>query len=453
MFSSKVLRMGAVAAAVFGLSVTGVSAESLKAALTAAYANNPNITSALLSVNSAAESVALSKAGKLPNIGFSASATESAGVAGGQAAVTSKYDLGLNYQQTLFDNLKTDADIEQARALSEEATYALQNEEQNVLLSAVTAYMNVILNTQLVSLRQDTVNFYKSQVKASNDRLNIGEGTKIDVSQAQASLAAAVASYKAAIAGVESSKASYVRWVGHQPHNLSGNYDFGSLIPATVARAIALAERLHPAILAAKAGIRAAQAGSDSANAAFGPTVTLTGTLCGLDCGQGTSRVPALAGSVGLSLTVPIYSGGALGAGARKANIAQIKSSVDAEAARQQVDEAVVTAWSGLQNAIAQITSARSGVQANQLALNGVIQERDVGQQTTLDVLNAESTLTSSKEALVTATSQRVIAAFTLIAATGRLSAQALGLRTPPKSGQAYASKVEDVWGELRTIK
>ncbi len=452
MFSSTALRAGATVVVLMVCSSAGANAESLKAALTAAYANNPNITSALLSVNSAAENVALAKSGKLPSIGVSASATESAGIAGGQVGTTSNYQVGLSYQQTLFDNLKTDANIEQARALAEASTYALRNEEQNVLLSVVNAYMSVILNTQLVKLRQDTMSFYQTQVKASQDRLKIGEGTKIDVSQAQASLASAVASYKAAIAGVQSSQASYVRWVGHKPQNLSGSYSFGSLIPSSVDRAIALADDRHPAILAAKAAIRAAQAGSDAANAAFGPTVSVVGTICGLECGSGSINT-SLAGSVKLSLNVPIYEGGALGAGVRKANIGQIKSSIDAQSARDQVNEAVVTSWSALQNAIAQIDSANSALAANQLSLDGVIQERDVGQQTTLDVLNAEATLTTSKEAIITATSNRITAAFSLIAATGRLSARDLGLATPTKSGETYAAKVEDVWGELRSVK
>ena len=74
MFSSLALRAGATAIALIALSTASVRAESLKAALTAAYATNPNITSALLSVNSAAEDVALTKAGKLPSISASASA-------------------------------------------------------------------------------------------------------------------------------------------------------------------------------------------------------------------------------------------------------------------------------------------------------------------------------------------------------------------------------------------
>jgi outer membrane protein len=450
------MRRGAAAVALLSLSVSGVQAESLKAALTAAYAHNPSISSALAAVKVAAENIALRKAAVLPTIGASSSISNTTTFSGGKALNQQQAQVGLAYSQTLFDNHKTDANVEQARALVQVANQTLRSTESTVLLSVVQAYMNVILNTQLVTLRTDTVQFYQSQVKAAQDRLNIGEGTKIDVAQAQASLASAVAQQKAAIAGLQTAQASYKHWVGHSPRNLSSDYNYGTLIPATVETALKLAERLNPSILAAKASIRAAQAGVDAANAEFGPNVGLTGAVGPTF----SSAVPggnpggmAMAGTVKLSFSLPVYGGGALGAGSRQAQLNAVKSGLDADAAKAQVDETVVTAWSQLQNAAAQIAAANSGVEAGQLALNGVIQERDVGQKTTLDVLNAEATLTTAKEALIMANSTRVIAAFSLIAAMGKMSARDLGLRTPTKSAQGYESKVEDTWEDVRSLE
>lgn len=455
---TKGLWMGAAVAALLGFGAGGVRAESLKAALASAYANNPTISSALMSVKVAAENIALSKSAILPSVGASVSNTGSFASIPGAATVTSEStSAGLSYSQTLFDNNKTNAKVEQARALVQVANQSLRQAEQTVLLSVVTAYMNVILNTQLMQLRNDSVTFYTSQVKAAEDRLRIGEGTKIDVAQAQAALASAVAGYKSAVASLQTAQASYTHWVGHKPKNLSADYNYGTLIPASVDKAIALADSLNPSILGAKAAIRAAQAGVDAANAAFGPTVGVVGqigqTFSGCSssaCGTPSSE---FAGSLKLSLSVPLYEGGALGAGTRQANLSQIKSDLDAQAARDQVNEAVITSWSTLQNAAAQIDSAKSGVDAGQAALEGVIQERDVGQKTTLDVLNAESTLTTSKEALISATSGRVVAAFSLIAATGRLSSKDLGLGVATKSAEPYEAKVEDAWGELRSLQ
>jgi outer membrane protein len=450
MVFSRRLRAAALACALF-VFPAGAQAETLRSALTSAYLNNPSIMSALLAVYSAAENIVLAKSAKLPTISGSATASQGFQVGDGSSSIGDPtFSLGLTYAQTLFDNLGSDADIEAARALAELSRYSLQNAEQNVLLAVVQAYMGVIRDTQLVQLRQENVKFFQAQVDSANERLKIGEGTKIDVSQAEARLAQGTASYQSAISSLQTSRASFERYVGHKPANLSGDYKLGGLLPKSLDAAIDEALASHPAVRSARAGIRAAQAQSDSAASAFGPTLDLIGSLCAIDClpsgGQGVT------GSVRLSLSVPIYSGGRNGATLRKANIAQIQSEVDALAARDQIKEAVISSWSALQSASASIASAETAVAAGELALEGVIEQRDVGQLTTLDVLNAQSELTSVREGLIQARSGRVIATFALVAATGHLTAADLGLDVPIKTGEGYISTVEDVWQELTAI-
>lgn len=447
----RVTSVGALALALCAL--PGMAqAESIVSALTSAYKYSPTLMSALLSVKSSAENVALKKAGKLPTIGASASVSEQLAPApGGGLGHSESASLTLQYRQTLFDNYQTESQIEQARAMVELSEHALANQEQNLLLSVVQAYMNVLRDTQLVKLREENVSFFKAQVASAEERLRIGEGTRIDVSQAQARQAQAVASYRAALASLQTSQASFARYVGHKPSNLAASFPYSHLVPKTIDQAISLAESRHPAILSAKAAIRAAQSGSDAARAAFGPTLSLVGSVCAL-CFNSTSSTVTTNAQVQLSLSIPIYAGGALGASVRKANIEQIKSEVDALATRDQVREAVISAWSTMQNTTAQIESAQSAVQSGQLVLEGIIQERDVGQRTTLDVLNSQAELTQAREGLIQAQSSRIIAMFALIAATGRLTARDLGLNVEIKSGLDYAAKVEDVWAELRAL-
>lgn len=425
-------------------------AETLREALTSAYLNNPTILSSLLNVKASAENIALAKSAQRPTIGASASVTQN--FVPGSPLPMPTGTVGASINQTIFDNFKSDADIEAARALTEASRYALQNAEQNVLLAVVQAYMGVIQNTQLVQLRQANVKFYQAQVDSANDRLKIGEGTKIDVSQAQARLAQGTASYQAAVSALQTSQATYERYVGHKPRNLTSSYSLGKLLPRSVDAAVKEAVAANPAILSAKAAIRAAQANSDAANAAFGPTLSAAGSLGATVFGGGPTTPSVPTASVKFSLTVPIYGGGAFGASIRKANINQVKSEVDALAARDQVKESVITAWSTLQNASAQIASANSAVSAGDLSLQGTIQERDVGQATTLDVLNAQSELTSVKEGLIQASASKVIASFALVAATGHLTAADLGLNVEVKTGEDYIAKVEDVWAELRAL-
>lgn len=431
-------------------------ADSLRQALESAYTNNPSIISALLEVKATAENIALAKSAQRPNVSVSGNFTRSFStddMFGGDVDARSTYDLGLDFRQNLFDNFKSDAQIEQARAYTELAKYGLDSAVQNVLLATVQAYYNVVRDTQLVQIRSDNLAFYEAQLKSAEDRLSLGEGTRIEVSQARARQAQAVASYRQAVSQLATNQATYERYVGKKPKGLSGDYDVTKLLPGSVEQALDLAFANNPALLSARAQIRVAQAGLDIADSSFGPTLNLIGNICGIGCNPQDSSDPGQSARLTLSLSVPIYSGGALGANVRKASLDQAKTEADALAARDQVQEAVVSAWSGLQNVAAQIQSAESGVEAGQAALEGVMQERDVGQKTTLDVLNAQAELTTVREGLISARSSRMVAAFSLLSAVGKLNAIDLGLNVQVQSADGYIAKVEDVWLELKNLE
>jgi len=438
-------------ALLLALSASGAArAQSITQALTAAYDHAPDLQSALLDAKASAENIVQAKSQKLPTIGASVNGNQSWSLVGGQITTGSSITTGVSYNQKIFDNYQTEAQIEQARAAAELAEYQIRNSEQNVLLSVVQAYMNVLSGRQLVTLRQDNRSFFQAQLQSSQDRLDVGEGTRIDVAQAQARLAQGEAAYRASLSSLEVSQATFQRLVGVRPGELSSSHNYARLIPASLDAALAEAEVGHPAIMISKASIRVAQAGSDAAEAAFGPTATINGQV-----GSRWTNNPGADGfnaSVGFQVTVPIYAGGAIGSGIRKANLNQIKSEVDAMSTYDQVREAVISAWAGIQSADAQIQAAQAAVQAGSTVLEGTIQERDLGTSTTLDVLNSQAELTSAREGLINAQTQKVIATFSLLSAMGRLTASDLGLPVEVKSAVNYTQTVEDVWQELRTV-
>ncbi|MCS6758252.1 MAG: TolC family protein [Candidatus Devosia euplotis] len=157
-------------------------------------------------------------------------------------------------------------------------------------------------------------------------------------------------------------------------------------------------------------------------------------------------------GTLGFQIIVPVYSGGAIGAGVRKANIEQIKSEVDAMPAYDQIRESLISAWACIQSADAQISAANAAVSAGRTVVNGVIQERDLGTRTTLDVLNAQAELTTVRESLINASPNKVMAAFSLLAAIRHLTVADLGLNVQIKSAVRYTQTVDDVWAELRSV-
>src|SRR5690606_14134551 len=203
---------------------------------------------------------AQAQAGKLPTIGASVSGNYDWSLGsvsqlnpGGDFASSTSLTTGLSYNQTIFDNYKTEAQIEAARAGAEAAEYQIRNTEQNVLLAVVQAYMSVLSDRQLVALRQENVSFFQAQLQSSQDRLDVGEGTRIDVAQAEARLAQGDATYRAALSSLEISQATFYRYVGQALQHLDSSHYYARLIPANLQAAIAKAESGHPAILLSKA--------------------------------------------------------------------------------------------------------------------------------------------------------------------------------------------------------
>src|SRR5205807_1109807 len=118
---------------------------------------------------------------------------------------------------------------------------------------------------------------------------------------------------------------------------------------------------------------------------------------------------------------------------------------------RNQTQTAVISAWAIHEGAKIALSAAESEVRAASIALAGVQKEAQGGQRTTLDVLNAQQDLTAARARLIGAQRDRVIAAYTLLSAIGRLDVKTLGLRTPDYAPDVHYHQVRDAWGGLRT--
>lgn len=133
--------------------------------------------------------------------------------------------------------------------------------------------------------------------------------------------------------------------------------------------------------------------------------------------------------SIGVSVTIPLYQGGAEHARVRAARQTVEQRRNDLEAAQRSVQQTVATAWDRLLAATAAIQAFRAEVRASDIALQGVQEENLVGARTVLDVLDAEQELFTARVNLVRAERDEILAAFQLKAAIGQLTVEDLGLK------------------------
>ena len=126
---------------------------------------------------------------------------------------------------------------------------------------------------------------------------------------------------------------------------------------------------------------------------------------------------------------MPIYQGGRVSAQVRQSKESLGQARIEVDVNRDQVRQAVTSAWSQYIAAREAVSANREVVAAAQLALNGVIEERNVGQRTTLDVLNAQADVITAQINLVSSERDVVVASYAILSAIGQLDAEHLGLK------------------------
>ena len=421
------------------------SAETLAEALASAYANNPTLNAQRAALRATDEGVPQALAGYRPTISGAADVGITSSI-----PTTVPRGVSLTIEQPLFTGHRTTNGLKIAETAVLAGREALRNAEQTTLLAAARAFMDLVQAQALLNLRSENLDFLGEQVRAAKDRLNVGEGTRTDVAQTDARLSAGQADFNSATANLNTALAVYEQVVGHRPKSLGAAKPIDQFLSKTINAAIADAMTSHPAILAAGYNIDIAEFNVKVTEGSLLPTVSVSGTISHRDDVTSPGSMSNSASAVA-RLSVPIYSGGETASKVRQSKEVLGQRRIELDSARDQVRQAVISAWGGLDAARAQIRAAEAQVSAEQLVLSGITEERKVGQRTTLDVLNSQQELLNARVALITAQHDRVIASYSLLAAIGMLNADVLSLQVQRYDPVNHYTQVRDKWGGLRT--
>jgi len=431
----------AVAAAVAAIGFAGApvrAAESLDDAMVSAYANNPGLNAARASLRATDEAVPQALSAFRPAVSGTANAARTE-TNGGRGQTTRGVSVAVD--QTVFNGFRNLNGLKSAETAVLAGRETLRNSEQTTLLNAVTAFMNLVQAQATLNLRNNNIQFLTQQVKAAQDRLNVGTGTKTDVASANASLAAAQTQYYQAVSTLNTAIAVYEQVIGHKPTVLGSARSVDAVLPKTLDAALAAGFSQHPTIKAAEYAVDTADFAVKSAEGAALPSVTANGTV---QRTVNNAGVTTDQGSVSVRLSVPIWSGGITSSRVRAAKETLGQRRIELDAARESVRQSVTSAWGALDAARASIRAADAQVAAQQLVLEGFMEQLKVGQATTLDVLNAQQALLNAQVAQVTGQHDRVVAAYTLLGAIGLLSADYLKLHVDAYDPTQHYADVHD---------
>lgn len=432
------------------------SAESLDEALAQAYLSNPRLEAQRAALRATDENVPQALAGWRPSFNASGSIgqgyqrdvqqvqTPTGNQDYSQESWVEPNTVSGEIKQPLFRGGQTLAQTRAAENTVRAGRARLDSAEQSVLLDAATAYMDVFSSKTELDLTIRNEQRLQRQLEATRDRFQAGEVTRTDVYQSEARLARATAERVQAEGRLDTARAAYRNAVGQAPGTLDRPPIPGGL-PQTLDEAVDMAIGGNPDVRARAFDERSALDSVDTARGKLLPTLQAVGRVSRQYEVDGENREFTSYEAL-VQMDVPLYTAGTTYSQVRQAKqtVAQRRRELDATQ-RDTVRDAT-DAWSRLETARAAMASRQKQVEANQIALDGVEHEAEVGARTVLDVLDAEQELLDSQVSLVKAERDEVVAAYRLKSSVGELTAQQLRLDVPLYDPTQHYREVRGAW-------
>ncbi|MFT6604862.1 MAG: outer membrane protein [Halocynthiibacter sp.] len=415
------------------IAAPAAQAETLSDAMASAYKHSGLLDQNRAVLRAADEDVAQAVATLRPVLNYAGSTTYNFDAKGWTSS------LSLTSSITLYDFGASQLGIDAAKETVLGTRKLLVGIEQNVLLNAVNAYFDVRETQAVVGLRASNVRLITQELRAAQDRFEVGEVTRTDVSLAEARLAAARSAEAAAKGNFAVARETYKAATGHYPGNLAAPpRPPQSAKSAEAARSVA--RKRHPIILASQHDVTVAELNILRARARTRPNISANATVA---AGRSTTGINSTTETFGLSISGPIYQGGALRslerqAGARR-DAARAALLIDV----QTVERNVGNAWAQLQVANASLDATSRQVRASRDAFAGVQEEAKLGARTTLDLLDAEQELLDAQVSAISAEIGRYRAVYTVLSSMGLLTVSHLGLGVPQYDPAAYYNAVK----------
>ncbi len=338
----------------------------------------------------------------------------------------SEYASGsITVAKNLYDGGETLANMKLAEIQLDQATANYLEIEQNVILTSIEAYLNVLKSRLHVVLNESNLKRLQAHVNAAQIRVEAGATTPTRLAEAEARHARAKSNALVAATDLQNAEDAYESLTGLRVGDLTLPETPDNL-PVKIGEAEKIAGSSHPRVWAALAAERAADQGFNTLKAQVSPTLSLSLSATSKDATGTSSDSDVLAGS--LVFSTPILSTNATRAKARHAAASHQQAKYARAEAVRAAEVRARAAFRMQETTQMNLDAVQRELKASKLVLAGVASEAQFGQKTRLDLLDAEQDVNDAELRLVTAAHNLRLAAYRLQAAIGGLTAESLGL-------------------------
>ena len=414
-----------------------VLAVTLFEALTEAYKNNTDLNAERENINISEEDLRISKGNYLPTVTISGSKSQedTSKLTNRSGVEQSVNDVdpstqSIKIEQTLID-FGRNADVQKNQIGIRLAVAKLLKKEQEVLLKAIEAYSGLVLANKKLKINQSNLSLLERQVETNKARLERGQITLSDLAQSESSLAGAQASFIQSKNEIISSKLNYENVIGPiaDINSLNNNFDIKLMLPNNLSDAIDKSQKYNPELIIAKLEYEQSEKDVHISRSDLSPSAKLSyensksQDLSSLYDERDKNILKA-------TVTWPIYSGGKNRASLNKSRNLQNRKKLLLSSATKTNNSNVAISWSTLQSSKSLLNSVKSQVKAAEIANEGITVEYETGLgRSTLDVIQSNSILLSSKISLADSERNYLLSQFKLLQAIGLLNSNYLKIQ------------------------
>jgi len=414
-----------------------VLAVTLFEALTEAYKNNTDLNAERENINISEEDLKISKGNYLPTVTISGSKSQedTSKLTNRSGVEQSVNDVdpstqSIKIEQTLID-FGRNADVQKNQIGIRLAAVKLLKKEQEVLLKAIEAYSGLVLANKKLKINQSNLSLLERQVETNKARLERGQITLSDLAQSESSLAGAQANFIQSKNEIISSKLNYENVIGPiaDINSLNNNFDIKLMLPDNLSDAIDKSKKYNPELIIAKLEYEQSEKDVLISRSDLSPSAKLS---------YENSKSQDLSSSyderdkniLKATVTWPIYSGGKNRASLNKSRNLQNRKKLLLNSATKANNSNVAISWSTLQSSKSLLNSVNSQVKAAEIANEGITVEYETGLgRSTLDVIQSNSILLSSKISLADSERNYLLSQFKILPAIGLLNSNYLKIQ------------------------
>ena len=408
---------------IFLLFANSVFAIDIDEAIKSTIEKNPKVKIAYEKLIESRELIENAYNEKLPTITGTISGTYSTSDSTTSTATTTpetftdKYKLSLS--QNLYDAGEKDLEIERSKLLFDREVINFNVTIQNLILSAIEGYLTVINYEKSLEASNKNFDSVSRFLDETKTKFDLGSATLYDLQNAESAYAIAETNLFIAQQNYEVSKITFNRIVGLKSVNLEDVIDLDRNINLNSFLENVEKNNYSLALLNNDIGNSNLLLAKEKLNNK--PSLDLSTSVEYSDSGRIDSGTEKTNGTIGLTLTIPIFQQNNDKSDIRKYQSQLLQAELTLDDAKQDLSIQASNLYKNYLISKSNIISNNKQIESIQTSLESIQEEYNIGTKTINELIDAESELLNVKVNLNTSKKDMILNYFNIMALEGSL--------------------------------